>query len=246
MPKIWLTSDTHFGHPKSFLYEPRGYSSIEEHDEDIIRIWNETVSPEDTVYHLGDVMLGENSHGLECLSRLNGNIKIVQGNHDTAVRLALYDSLPNVEVVGWATMIKYKKYNIYLSHYPTIVSNKDNEKPLKAKILGAYGHTHSKEQFCTNIPFSFNVCLDANNNHLILLDDIIEKIKENQFFWTNPVKIDDNMNNKVRECINYLGEKNTNSCFTCVFNRFPDTCDYNYFNINHDCGYYKPIRGYYG
>lgn len=35
--KIWFTSDLHFGHNKSFLYEPRGFNSIEEHDATIIK-----------------------------------------------------------------------------------------------------------------------------------------------------------------------------------------------------------------
>lgn len=147
MSKIWLTSDTHFGHSKPFLYEPRGYSSIEEHDEDLIRIWNETVSPEDTVYHLGDVMLGENSHGLECLSRLNGDIKIIRGNHCTDTRIALYQNLPNMEVLGYATVIKYKKYSIYLSHYPTRTSNYDDGVSLHRKVLSFCGHSHTTDRF---------------------------------------------------------------------------------------------------
>ena len=79
--KIWFTSDTHFGHQKEFLWAPRGFNSIEEHDEMIIHNWNEVVGPNDDVYHLGDVMLNDNEHGLECLKRLNGKIHITIGNH---------------------------------------------------------------------------------------------------------------------------------------------------------------------
>lgn len=178
LSKIWITSDTHFGHSKRFLYEPRGYSSIEEHDEDIIRIWNETVSPEDTVYHLGDVMLNENSHGIECLSRLNGIIKIVQGNHDTAVRLALYGSLPNVEVVGWATMIQYKKYNIYLSHYPTKCSNYDDGVSLHRKVLSFCGHSHFTNRFADWDDLGvYHVEWDAHGRP-VELDTAIKEIRE--------------------------------------------------------------------
>lgn len=165
-------------HNKSFLYEPRGYSSIEEHDEDLIRIWNETVLLEDTVYHLGDVMLGENSHGLDCLSRLNGTIKIVQGNHDTAVRLALYESLPNVEVVGWATMIRYKKYNIYLSHYPTKCSNYDDGVSLHRKVLSFCGHSHTTDRFADWDDLgAYHVELDAHGRP-VELDTAIKEIRE--------------------------------------------------------------------
>ena len=32
MSKIFVTSDTHFGHDRGFLYEPRGFENIQEHD----------------------------------------------------------------------------------------------------------------------------------------------------------------------------------------------------------------------
>lgn len=147
MPKTWLTSDTHFGHTRSFLYKPRGYDSIEEHDVDLIRIWNATVSLEDTVWLLGDVMLNDNDHGMECLRRLNGTIKILRGNHDSDNRIELYNSLPNVEVIGYATMIKYKKYSIYLSHYPTRTANYDDGVSLHRKVLSFCGHSHTTDRF---------------------------------------------------------------------------------------------------
>ena len=60
MGEVWLSSDLHLGHQKEFLYVPRGFSSIEEHDEAIIDNINEVVAPEDTLYLLGDLMLGDN------------------------------------------------------------------------------------------------------------------------------------------------------------------------------------------
>jgi calcineurin-like phosphoesterase family protein len=63
--KIFITSDLHFGHDRGFLYEPRGFSNIESHDETVIQNWNSVVEPEDEVYILGDLMLNDNSHGIE-------------------------------------------------------------------------------------------------------------------------------------------------------------------------------------
>lgn len=74
---IYLTSDTHFCHNKDFLYEPRGFQSIEEHDEAIVKNWNSIVTPDDEVYHLGDVMLNDNTKGLGYLKQLNGKIHII-------------------------------------------------------------------------------------------------------------------------------------------------------------------------
>ena len=110
MNKIFFTSDTHFGHQRSFLWEPRGFNSIEEHDETIIKNWNEVVGPEDEVYHLGDVMLNNNEYGLECIKRLNGKIHLILGNHDTENRAILYEECPNIVEICFAKELKIGKY----------------------------------------------------------------------------------------------------------------------------------------
>lgn len=178
MSKIFIISDTHFGHNKSFLYEPRGCDSIQQHDEIIIQNWNSVVGSEDVVYLLGDVMLNDNDHGMECLRRLNGNIKIIPGNHDTSDRLKLYSQLKNVEVLPLAYNLKYKKYIFYLSHYPTLTSNYDVDKPLEARVLNICGHCHTKDKFLDmDKGIIYHVEVDAHNNTPVLIDDIIEDIK---------------------------------------------------------------------
>ena len=185
-PKIFLVSDTHFGHNREFLYGPRGFSSIQEHDEAIINNWNSVVGSNDIVYHLGDVMLNDNDHGLECLHQLNGNIIIIPGNHDTDSRIALYKTLSNVKVletdieglrVAAAATIRYKKYNFYLSHHPTLTSNLDADPYLRANLINLYGHTHQQNHFYEDRPYMFHVGLDSNNNTPVLLDDAIELMK---------------------------------------------------------------------
>ena len=100
--KIFLTSDTHFGHDREFLWGPRGFKSSREHDEAVIANWNSVVGPEDTVYVLGDLMLGNNEYGKSCIERLNGNICLIRGNHDTDRRwFEVYPELPNVRRLGW-------------------------------------------------------------------------------------------------------------------------------------------------
>ena len=70
MGKIWLTSDLHFGHDREFIWGPRGFKNVHEMNEAIIKNWNTAVAPEDEVYVLGDLMLNDNEHGMECLRRL--------------------------------------------------------------------------------------------------------------------------------------------------------------------------------
>ena len=179
MGKIWLTSDLHLGHDQNFIWCPRGFNSVEEHDETIIKNWNELVSPDDTVYCLGDLMLNDNEGGCRKLNQLNGRIYIIYGNHDTANRVQLYANIrPNILGVGLAYILKYQGYSFYLSHYPTLTSNFDTGKPLKRRVLNLCGHSHTNDKFKDmDKGIIYHVELDAHNNKPILLDDIIEDIK---------------------------------------------------------------------
>lgn len=210
MGKIFVTSDTHFGHNRAFLFEPRGFENIEEHDEAIISRWNEIVGPDDTVYHLGDVMLNDNEHGMECLRRLNGNVKIIRGNHDSDTRWALYDTLPNVECIGWATMIKYKKFMIYLSHFPTNTTNLDSDPHLRAHVLNLFGHTHQKDNFRNDIPYFYHVGVDSHNCYPVLLDDVLEEMKQKNQECINMLQF---VRCKDNSTIEYIGKDYRNLIF---------------------------------
>ena len=178
--KIFVTSDTHFWHNREFLWQPRGFNSVLEMNKEIINRWNSVVRYDDEVYLLGDLMLNNNDEGMRCLRQLNGNIHIILGNHDTDTRVDLYrDARYNIDVIGYATIIKYKGYHFYLSHYPTLTSNLDADKPLKARILNICGHSHTQDPFADwDKGYIFHAELDTNNCYPWLLDDIIEKIKE--------------------------------------------------------------------
>lgn len=191
MGKIFATSDLHFGHDRAFVWGARGFKSIEEHDAEIIKRWNEVVAAEDDVYILGDLMLGDNAHGIHCLSQLNGKLHILTGNHCTSARQKLYHTLENmVEFCGCATTIKYKKKQLYLSHYPTITSNMEAN-PHQA-VFNLYGHTHQTTNFYNGQPFMYHVGVDSHNCYPVLLDDVITEIK-----------------NEINACITALGEKET-------------------------------------
>lgn len=189
MGRIFVVSDTHFGHDREFLWGPRGFTNYREHDIAVIENWNNVVQSDDIVYHLGDVMLGDAEYGMSCLRQLNGTIKIIRGNHDTDARWKLYATLPNVECIGWAEVIKYRKYQFYLSHHPTMTSNLEKAPYLRMHLINLFGHTHQQNKFYMSMPFMFHVGLDSNNCTPILLDDAIEMMKK-----------------ETQICLNMLGE----------------------------------------
>lgn len=176
---IFVTSDLHFGHDREFLWGPRGFKSSKEHDEAIIANWNSVVSPEDDVYVLGDIMLGDNEWGRECMNKLEGRIHLIRGNHDTDHRW--YEVYPYIhtveEMCGWGHMLCYRKYHFLLTHWPADTDNYDDDKGLRTKIISISGHTHRKEKMHNGNPIKYNVALDAHNNYPVLLDDIIADIQ---------------------------------------------------------------------
>lgn len=78
---IFFTSDQHFWHENVIRYCNRPFNSVIEMNEKLIELWNETVSPNDEVYVLGDFSLA--LRPVETiLPRLNGVKHLVSGNHD--------------------------------------------------------------------------------------------------------------------------------------------------------------------
>lgn len=184
MNKVYITSDFHFCHNKDFIYKPRGFESVHEMNETIIKNFNEIVDWTDTVYILGDCFLNDDAEGLKYLSRIPGKKHIIFGNHDSDNRqikmyaLSAFDNSFH-SPFGYAVTLKYEGYNFYLSHYPTITSNCDEDKPLKRRVINLCGHSHTKDKFKDMDKGLIYHCeLDAHNNKPVLIDDIIEDIKK--------------------------------------------------------------------
>ena len=50
MSKIWFTSDLHFSHDRDFVWQERGFNSIQEMNEKIIENFNSVIEPDDILY----------------------------------------------------------------------------------------------------------------------------------------------------------------------------------------------------
>ena len=173
----YFTSDLHIGHDKDFIWNARGFSSIEEHDTQILLRWNEVVSPEDTVYILGDLCMGGNEYEWNRIYKvLNGEKIFIIGNHDTANKIDKYVFDYGMICMGHASLYRYsKKYQFYLSHYPTYTANYEDK---KHPLINLHGHTHQKTKFFNNNPYMYNVALDAHNCTPVSIEQIIKDIKK--------------------------------------------------------------------
>jgi calcineurin-like phosphoesterase family protein len=193
MGEVFFTSDTHFCHQPSFLWEPRGFNSVEEMNEELVERWNKVVKPEDEVYHLGDFALNDIDAAIPYINRLNGTIRWILGNHDTEKKISkIIEECPTVWEIGWAYQFKYnKKYSIYLSHYPTLTANFDTGKHFSQNVINLHGHIHSKNNWMipTN-PFIYHVGVDSHNCTPVHIDEILSDIRQR---WNEIGKLPQNL-----------------------------------------------------
>ena len=65
MTDTWIISDTHFRHADILKFKDyagkivRQFDNVHQMDECMFDNWNSVVKPNDTIYHLGDVVMGE-------------------------------------------------------------------------------------------------------------------------------------------------------------------------------------------
>ena len=134
--KLFFTSDSHFGHNNIIRYCNRPFASVKEHDEALIENWNKVVSPDATVFHLGDFAFAGSDYTTEILSRLNGHIILIKGNHDNFQSSVL----DKFEEVYPQLHIEIGKKSIYLNHYPFATYAGMYRKNATIQL---FGHIHS-------------------------------------------------------------------------------------------------------
>lgn len=113
-------SDTHFGHSNIIRFDFRPFNSIEEMEEKIVENWNNIVTPQDTVYILGDFIWSrKEEEWIRILDRLTGNKVLIRGNHDLRNMSATLKS-------KFADIKPYKEItdngkHVVMSHYPILL-----------------------------------------------------------------------------------------------------------------------------
>lgn len=173
---IYFTSDWHIGHNKDFLFKPRGFETIEQHNTAIMLKCNQIVKPEDELWILGDLALGQNEKEWNRIykSLFCKNIHFIIGNHDTKNKINKYEKDYGFTNEGYVNIFKYSKHRkFYISHYPTLTGNFDDDK--RTPLWNLSGHTHSKEKFHSQNCI-YNVSLDAHNNYPVSIETILKDI----------------------------------------------------------------------
>lgn len=166
MVKIYVISDTHFGQESSLKWlddegnKVRPFDTVEEMNNTMITNWNNTVKPQDHVYHLGDVVMKKQY--LELVKQLKGHKRLIRGNHEIFSTQSYLDC-GFKEIYGVRVFPGLKTI---LSHYPI------HPDCIKEGWINVQGHYHYKPA-----PDNRYVCVSVEqiNYTPVLLEDILNK-----------------------------------------------------------------------
>lgn len=149
--KIYITADPHLGHQREFVWQDRGFESIDAHDAGVIKTTNEIVRPNDYLIIIGDFCLNTPAPKFDAyIDQIQcQNILMLWGNHNNPHEKSVYRKLVPE---GWRYPVKYKNVTYYghyleailngrfcvLFHYPISVWNE-----MKNGAWMLCGHSHN-------------------------------------------------------------------------------------------------------
>ena len=82
----YFISDLHINHRNILTYDGRPFRTVEENNITIMDNWNQTVTPNDNVYILGDIGFGDPNKLAEYYRSLNGIKHLIRGNQGISIR----------------------------------------------------------------------------------------------------------------------------------------------------------------
>lgn len=162
--QIFWTSDIHFRHNSILQYTDRKNVAlnIEQHDQFMVDAINATVTDNDILYILGDIAHCATPWlTLDLVSKLNGKLHLVKGNHDTK-HLDIYKASGLFESVQSELQLVLNKKRIIMYHFPILEWD--------AGHYGSWmlhGHTHGNLDYAKHGLENnrvFDVSLDASYN----------------------------------------------------------------------------------
>lgn len=162
---IWVTADLHFNHPGILKTARPQFSSVQEHNEFIVKEYNEYVQKDDLVYILGDIGFTPFPDLKPWIQKLNGRKILITGNHDKGSKGILM-SLGFIDVIDHPF---YYSSNIILSHQPDMSALNN------PYVYNIHGHLHLPNAYLT-LDNYINVNVELTEFKPIDLKKMQEKI----------------------------------------------------------------------
>ena len=184
---MFFTADHHFGHANIIKYCNRPFANVDEMDTELIRRWNEVITPGDTVFHLGDFTLGE--YAEMYMNLLHGELCIlnIPFHHDrrwlerynmigqkflfqtvATVKTYLNDWTCDIQLLPAIYTLEHDGVVLALSHFPL--------KEWDRKHYGAihlHGHSHGNLVYDDK---AYDVGVDNNDFYPVSFTAIKERL----------------------------------------------------------------------
>jgi calcineurin-like phosphoesterase family protein len=189
--KVWIISDTHYGHKNICrgvtawrlpdgsipISQTRDFKTIEQMNESIVNNINSVVGQDDVLIHLGDWSFG----GFENVKIFRDRIvcqeiHLILGNHDHHIENNRGDCQELFASVNHYTKLMYKFGTFVLIHYPMASWDGLNK---------GHAHLHGHVHLPTNLRFGkgkkMDVGIDGNPNFGVYdMDDIIRMMNKRE------------------------------------------------------------------
>lgn len=176
---IYFTSDTHFGSQRTLELSKRPFKNTEEMDKTILDNFNNILTEEDVLFHLGDF------GNYEMVRKINCSVRLILGNYEEKDITMDYDDnvyefCHQLKKEGFES-IGRKKY-ISVPHHETneyILFNLVHEpsksicKPISERtpknVFNLYGHIHGRQMIRR---YGMDVGVDCHHFRPVSMDDI--------------------------------------------------------------------------
>lgn len=191
--KIFFVSDTHFNHDNIIEFCKRPFETVEEMNEILIKKWNDKVPQDAIVYHLGDFAWGGFQAWEKHLSRLNGDITLIIGNHD--LKNLTTTAMKYFKNITQQMKIEVEGRKVYLNHCPLLAYG-GTYRAKDGLEWQLHGHVHlsrdpkkntgKDHERCLNslFPTQYDVGVDFNNFEPISWEEvnsnILTQVENNQ------------------------------------------------------------------
>lgn len=138
----YFSSDFHLGHANILKFDKRNFSSIEEHDEFMIKMCMNTLVPGDRFFYLGDFSLTnpKKTEGYLATLRSSGaQLFFIKGNHDKRDNIRLFKQYGEFLGEKRTMKIQYEgqEYVVVLDHFANRVWDRSHH-----GSYHLYGHSH--------------------------------------------------------------------------------------------------------
>lgn len=184
---VWFTSDTHFFHENILRYCNRPFRDVTEMNDVLVKNWNETVPEDGVVFHLGDFAFGDPHEWNDILSRLNGRIYLILGNHDMKhikqgfmKRFAYVTQQMTIRVGGQSIILNHNPFLAYGGAYRNVwqLFGHVHSGPLSGKGKdGDSGSGKDLPRLVHLFPRQYDVGVDNNDFRPVSFKEIKTKIE---------------------------------------------------------------------